>query len=81
MNPKDRTRKEKEYLMQFELEALHMFEAILAVSEYLYRLKELKFMQAGNMESILGMAKKIGVYDLCPCGSGQKYKFCHMKMR
>lgn len=78
-NPKERTRKETEYLMQFELEALHMFEAILAVSEYLYRLRELKFMQAGNMESILGMAKKIGVYDLCPCGSGQKYKFCHMK--
>lgn len=80
-NPKDRTRKETEYLMQFELEALHMFEAILAVSEYLYRLRELKFMQAGNMESILGMAKKIGVYDLCPCGSGQKYKFCHMKKK
>lgn len=78
-NPKDRTKKETEYLLQFEIEALLMFEAILAISEYLYRLRELKFMQEGNIESIRGMAKKISVYDPCPCGSGLKYKFCHMK--
>lgn len=78
-NPKDRTKKGTEYLLQFELEALHMFEAILAVSEYLYRLRELKFMQDGDVTLIQGMASKIGAYDLCPCGSGQKFKFCHKK--
>lgn len=78
-NPKDRTKKGTEYLLQFELEALHMFQAILAVSEYLYRLRELKFMQDGDVGLIQGMASKIGMYDLCPCGSGQKFKFCHKK--
>lgn len=78
-NPKDRTKKGTEYLLQFELEALHMFQAILAVSEYLYRLRELKFMQDGDVGLIQGMASKIGAYDLCPCGSGQKFKFCHKK--
>ena len=78
-NPKDRTKKGSEYLLQFELEALHMFQAILAVSEYLYRLRELKFMQDGDVGLIQGMASKIGTYDLCPCGSGQKFKFCHKK--
>lgn len=76
-NPKDRTKKETEYLLQFELEALHMFQAILAISEYLYRLRELKFMQDGDIDLIKGMESKIGVYDLCPCGSGKKFKFCH----
>lgn len=57
-NPKDRTIKGTEYLLQFELEALHMFQAILAVSEYLYRLRELKFMQDGDVGLIQGMAKK-----------------------
>lgn len=76
-NPKDRTIKGTEYLLQFELEALHMFQAILAVSEYLYRLRELKFMQDDDVGLIQGMAKKINLYDLCPCGSGKKYKFCH----
>jgi len=56
-----------------------MFQAVLAVSEYLYRLRELKFMQDGDVGLIQGMASKIGAYDLCPCGSGQKFKFCHKK--
>lgn len=76
-DPKNRAKKDTEYLLQFELEALHMFQAILAVSEYLYRLQELKFMQDGDSDLIRGMASKIGAYDLCPCGSGKKYKFCH----
>ena len=78
-NPKDRTKKGTAYLLQLELEALHMFQAVLAVSEYLYRLRELKFMQDGDVGLIQGMASKIGAYDLCPCGSGQKFKFCHKK--
>ena len=76
-NPKDRTKRETEYLLQFELEAVHMFQGILSVSEYLYRLRELKFMQDGDIKLIKGMASKIGAYDLCPCGSGKKFKFCH----
>ena len=56
-----------------------MFQGILAVSEFLYRLRELKMMHDGNASMIECMSKKINVYDLCPCGSGKKYKFCHKK--
>lgn len=78
-NPMNKTKKGTAYLLQLELEALHMFQAVLAVSEYLYRLRELKFMQDGDTVLIQNMASKIGAYDLCPCGSGQKFKFCHKK--
>ena len=37
-NPKDRTKKKTEYLLEFENEAMHMFQGILGISEYLYRL-------------------------------------------
>lgn len=80
-NPQNRSIKGTEYLLQFELEALHMFQAILGISEYLYRLRELQFMQEGDTVFIQGMAKKIGLYDLCPCGSGEKFKFCHYKKK
>ena len=43
-NPKDRTKKKTEYLLEFENEAMCMFQAILKVSEYLYRLRELELM-------------------------------------
>lgn len=48
-NPKDRTKKKTEYLLQFENEAMYMFQAILGVSEYLYRLKELELMYDGKI--------------------------------
>lgn len=48
-NPKDRTKRKTEYLLQFENEAMHMFQAILAVSEYLYRLRELELMYDGKI--------------------------------
>ena len=44
-NPKDRTKKKTEYLLEFENEAMCMFQAILGVSEYLYRLRELELME------------------------------------
>ncbi|MDE7121439.1 MAG: SEC-C domain-containing protein [Oscillospiraceae bacterium] len=78
-NPKDRTKKKTKYLLEFENEAIHMFQGILAISEYLYRLRELKMMQDGNVSMIMGMSRKINIYDLCPCGSGKKFKFCHRK--
>lgn len=40
-NSKDRTKKETEYLLEFENEAIHMFQAVLGISEYLYHLRKL----------------------------------------
>lgn len=81
INPKDRTKKKTEYLLQFENEAMHMFQAILGVSEYLYRLKELELMYDGKIPIMVRervkWPKKIGRNELCPCGSGKKYKRCH----
>lgn len=48
-NPKDRTKKKTEYLLEFENEALHMFQAILGISEYLYRLRELALIYDGKV--------------------------------
>lgn len=48
-NPKDRTKKLTEYLLEFENEAMHMFQGILGVSEYLYRLRELALMFEGKV--------------------------------
>ena len=80
-NPKDRTKKKTEYLLQFENEAMHMFQAILGISEYLYRLRELELMYDGKIPIMVHervkWPKKIGRNELCPCGSGKKYKRCH----
>jgi hypothetical protein len=80
-NPKDRTKKEAEYLLEFENEAVHLFQGILSISEYLYRLRELELMFDGKIPVMARMPiskpKKIGRNELCPCGSGKKYKFCH----
>ena len=80
-NPKDRTKKKTEYLLEFENEAMHMFQAILGVSEYLYRLRELELMYDGKIpimvQERVNWPKKIGRNELCPCGSGKKYKRCH----
>ena len=80
-NPKDRTKKKTEYLLEFENEAMRMFQAILGVSEYLYRLRELELMYDGKIPIMVHervkWPKKIGRNELCPCGSGKKYKRCH----
>ena len=80
-NPKDRTKKKTEYLLEFENEAMRMFQAILGVSEYLYRLRELELMHDGKIPIMVqeraNWPKKIGRNELCPCGSGKKYKRCH----
>ena len=85
LNSKDRTKKKAEYLLEFENEVLHMFQGILAISEYLYRLCELELMFDGKIPIAARMpinkSKKIGRNELCPCGSGKKYKYCHRKNR
>lgn len=80
-NPNNRANKKTEYLLEFDSEAVHMFQGLLTISEYLYRLRELEMMHNGNNSLIMGMSKKIGVYDLCPCGSGKKFKFCHFNAK
>lgn len=60
---------------------MHMFQAILGISEYLYRLRELELMYDGKIPIMVHervkWPKKIGRNELCPCGSGKKYKRCH----
>ena len=51
------------------------------ISEYLYRLRELELMYDGKIpimvQERVKWPKKIGCNELCPCGSGKKYKHCH----
>lgn len=80
-NPKDRTKKRTEYLLEFENEAVHMFQGVLGISEYLYHLRKLALMYGGKIPLMVqeraNWSKKIGRNEPCPCGSGKKYKFCH----
>ena len=65
----------------FGYKIMCMFQAILGVSEYLYRLRELELMHDGKIPIMVqeraNWPKKIGRNELCPCGSGKKYKRCH----
>ncbi|OWK45098.1 Protein export cytoplasm protein SecA ATPase RNA helicase [Fimbriiglobus ruber] len=36
--------------------------------------------EAKKVETIRNVGAKVGRNDLCPCGSGKKYKNCHMKL-
>lgn len=78
-NPKDKSKKSTEYLLEFENEIVHMFQGILTISEYLYRLRELELAYNGNEKVVLSLSQLVDVYDPCPCGSGKKLKFCHGK--
>lgn len=46
-NPRDRSRKEEEYLLEFENEALRLFQGLLVISEYIYRLRQQELMING----------------------------------
>ena len=61
-NPTDRTKKKTEFLLDFENEAIHMFQAVLCISEYLYRIREMKLMFEGKMP-LMVEEKNIGVTD------------------
>lgn len=80
-NPKDRTKKETAYLLEFENEAIHLFQAITVISEYLYRLREIEMIENDHVplpvDQGLTPFKKVGRNEPCPCGSGLKYKKCH----
>lgn len=80
-DPSDRTKQETTYLLEFENEAVHLFQAITIISEYLYRLKEFEMIKNGHIplppNSDISPFKKVGRNEPCPCGSGLKYKKCH----
>ena len=80
-NPKDRSKKQTTFLLEFENETIHLFQAIAVISEYLYRLNEMKMMLNGQVPlpsiTIRNPVEKVGRNDPCPCGSGKKYKNCH----
>lgn len=46
-NPRDRSKKNEEYLLEFENEALHLFQGMLVIDEYIYRLRQLELMING----------------------------------
>ena len=58
-NPNDRTKKRTEYLLEFENEAMRMFQGILGISEYLYRLRELKLMNDGKIPLMVQETSKL----------------------
>lgn len=80
-NPKDCSKRKQEYLLQFENEALRMFQGVLVISEYIYRLRQLTLMEKGitpiRPNTPIVKSKKIGRNEPCPCGSGKKFKHCH----
>lgn len=82
-NPRDRKKRESEYLLEFENEAMHMFQALLGISEYLYHIRKMKLIYDGKVPLMIqeraNWPKKISRNASCPCGSGKKYKFCHGK--
>lgn len=84
-NPKKRDKKLTKYLLEFEMEALAMFQSVLVVSEYLYRLREVELIDKGVARFKEEFAfekiyeRKIYPNEPCPCGSGKKYKHCHGK--
>lgn len=76
-NPSDRTKQEKTYLLEFENEAVHLFQAITVISEYLYKLREFEMVKNGHIPLPAISFKKVRRNEHCPCGSGLKYKKCH----
>lgn len=53
-NPKDRSKKMTEWLLQFEDEAICMFQGVLGISEYLYKLNTIVLMLEGNVPIMPG---------------------------
>ena len=78
-NPADRSKEDTAYLLEFENEVVHLFQAIIVVSEYLYRLDEFEMIKNGHIPISPNQPqyKKVGRNEPCPCGSGLKYKKCH----
>lgn len=82
-DPKDRSKQLTKYLLEFENESIHLIQAIIVISEYLYRLREIELIVKGHTpinpyETNEGH-KKLGRNDPCSCGSGKKHKKCCLR--
>lgn len=63
---------------------MHLFQEVLSIYEYLYRLRQLQFIFDGKIPIVVGTPiiklKKIGRNELYICGSYKKYKFVMVVM-
>ncbi len=67
---------QKNPINEFKKEAFFMFESMLSQWQELVVARFAKFVVSMRRE----IPKKIGRNDLCHCGSGKKYKYCHGKI-
>lgn len=82
----DRNKQEQLYLIDFAALCLENFYIIFYLLELVYNLRKVKYISLGIQLSDLPnidkrsikKEKKIGRNELCPCGSGKKYKCCCM---
>lgn len=62
-----------------------MFQGLLGISEYLYRLRDLALMYDGKVPPMVqeraNWPKKIGRNDRCPCGSGKNINFVMVNLK
>lgn len=69
------------YLLEFSLECIELIKGIVVLDEIIYRVRQFQYMMDGEIPKIRckDIIKKVGRNELCPCGSGKKYKRCHGK--
>ena len=77
----------KDPFFEYKKESFDYFDQMLSnqnskVLETLFRIKLVKPKKNGQQEKQVGkgkhvLQKKIGRNEVCPCGSGKKYKHCH----
>ena len=71
-NPGNRAKQETTYLLEFENEVVHLFQAITVIAEYLYKLREFELIKNGHCPLPPRSFKKVVRNELCHCGSGLK---------
>lgn len=74
----------KLYLLEFCQKCFNIFQSILTVSELVYQTEKIYYITKGHKPidpSVFRISKKIGRNELCPCGSGKKYKKCCGQMK
>lgn len=62
------------YLLKFTIECLKLFQSIVYMEEMIYLLETKNYSEITKQQD--NSYKKIYPNDLCPCGSGMKYKKC-----
>ena len=66
--------------MVIGVDGLVDFNQLKFNSDYNERLEnEVKELRQFRFEQVADIGKKIGRNDVCPCGSGKKYKKCCLK--